>query len=186
MSTISAARMSARDYFTLGEDGDGPRLELVDGVVVVSPSPIPAHSHTDSALRAILFPHIRRHKLGRLFGDLDTLLGPDDVRRPDILFISRLRPRIVNDRVTGPPDLCVEIISPGTEKTDRVDKFRQYARFGVPHYWIIDPTARAAEAFVLRGDRYEPNGSGREADQVRFAPFNDLPIDLSDLWMPVD
>lgn len=70
------------------------------------------------------------------------------------------------------PDLCIEVASDSTRRTDRIGKFRQYARFGVTEYWIIDPQPRTIEAFALETDAYRSLGivTGDERIPSRVLP----------------
>ena len=182
---VSTAKMTARQFLELGEDPPGVRLELVDGEVAVSPIPIPAHSHVVAALAAVLVPHVRRKKLGRIYLDVDTIFGEHDVRRPDILYFSAGRVHLIGKKaMEGPPDLCVEILSPSSRTIDKKDKFRQYEGAGVAYYWIIDPRHRTIEAHQLRGKKYRAAGEGKGDDVVRVPPFAGLDIPLADLWEP--
>ena len=61
----------------------------------------------------------------------------------------------IADQFFGPPDLVMEVASPSTKRTDRTDKAEEYARAGIPEYWLADPDARTVEVFVLKGQRYE-------------------------------
>jgi Uma2 family endonuclease len=88
MSTISTTKMTAEQFLMLGEDPPGIRLELVDGVVAVSPIPVQKHSHVVVNLLTILNNHILSNDLGELHQDVDTLLDDFNIRRPDILFYS--------------------------------------------------------------------------------------------------
>ncbi len=165
MSTISTAKMTARQFLELGEDPVGVRLELVNGEVAVSPSATPNHSYTEKILTTILVNHVRDKKLGRLYGDVDTLFGRYNVRRPDLIFFSNDRLKFVGKTaMKGPPDLCVEIVSPSSRLIDRRDKFKQYAKGKVAYYWIVDPEDRTAEAFKLLRREYRPAGAGKETD----------------------
>lgn len=78
--------MTAGQFLQLGEDPPGVRLELVNGEIAVSPSPIPNHSHVVVQLLFILEQHNRAHRLGELHQDVDTILNRFTVRRPDVLF----------------------------------------------------------------------------------------------------
>jgi Uma2 family endonuclease len=186
MPIVSTAKMTARQFLQLGEDPPGLRLELVNGEVAVSASPLPQHSHVVVTLTIALGNHIQQNQLGMLLSDCDTIFGEFDVRRPDLLFFIRERQHLVrsNRAIDGAPDLCVEVLSKGTEDVDRVDKFKQYAAGGVPHYWIVDPVSLTIEAFVLAGADYRLVGSGSRNDIVRFAPFPDLELALAHLWFP--
>lgn len=185
MPIVSTTRMTAQQFLQLGEDPPGVRLELVDGEVAVSPSPIPDHSHVDTMLRIIVGQHIIDRDLGQLYGDVDTVFGKYEVRRPDILFFSKSRVHLVGDKaMEGAPDLCVEILSPSSVTVDRVDKFEQYEAAGVQHYWVIDPEHRTFEGYSLRDGRYTLSGKGKESDVISLPPFPELKIPLQRLWRP--
>lgn len=185
MPIVSTIKMTAHQFINLGEDPAGVRLELVDGEVAVSPSPIPEHSFVDRMLSIILGNHILMFDLGRLYGDVDTLFGPTDVRRPDLIYFQKSRVHLVGPKaIEGPPDLCVEIISPSSETIDKVDKFEQYEAGGVAYYWIIDPAERTARAWELQNGKYALVAEGRGEDVVHFPPFIDLAIPLVKLWHP--
>jgi Uma2 family endonuclease len=186
MSLHGTIKMTARQFSQLGEDPPGVHLELVDGEITVSPSPQPQHSRVDKRLTRILLNHIVEKDLGELLGDTDTVFGPFDVRRPDLIYISKAHEILIDARkpLQFPPDLCVEIISPSSGAIDREDKFEQYATGGVPNYWLLDPEAKTIEAFVLRDGSYQPAGEGRDKDVVHLPPFPDLAIPLGELWLP--
>jgi Uma2 family endonuclease len=185
MSIISTTKMTSAQFLELGEDPVGVRLELVNGEVAVSPSATPNHSYTEKILGAILVTHVRSNKLGRLYGDVDTIFGLHDVRRPDLIFFSKHRLDLVGEKaMEGPPDLCVEIVSPGSRLIDRRDKFKQYAKGKVAYYWIVDPEDHTAEAFKLTRRGFTAAGKGKDNDVVSFPPFPDLRISLGELWQP--
>jgi Uma2 family endonuclease len=185
MPAIHTAKMTARQFLELGEDPPGIRLELVDGEIELSPSPIPKHSYVDRMLTIILGQHIVERGLGRLYGDVDTIFGEHDVRRPDLIFFRKDRVHLVGPKaMEGPPDLCVEILSPSSIDNDREVKFELYEEAGVAHYWIIDPSARTLEAYSLINGRFQPAGGGSGDDAVRLPPFSELEIPLGRLWEP--
>jgi Uma2 family endonuclease len=185
MSTISTIKMTAHQFLELGEDPVGVRLELVNGEVAVSPSPTPDHSYIDTQLRIILGQYLKTHQLGRLYGDVDTIFGVHDVRRPDVIFFANSRLHLISKKaMEGPPDLCVEILSPSSRKTDRADKFEQYRAGGVAHYWIVDPEHQTIEAYTLQEGVYVLSGRGKGSDIVHLAPFPELAIPLAELWPP--
>lgn len=183
MPILSTAKMTSQQFLKLGEDPEGVRLELVNGEVAVSPSPTPQHSFTEKMLSFVLQQHILQNDLGELYGDVDTLFGPYDVRRPDIIFFSKRRLDLVGRAaMEGPPDLCVEIVSPSSGEIDRVDKFSQYAAGGVAFYWIVDPIRKTMEGFRLVDKAFVPTAGGKDADVLRLPPFDDLDISLKRLW----
>jgi len=183
--TVSTIKMTARQFLELGEDPPGVRLELVNGEIAVSPSPIPDHSFVVFTLASILRQHIEQHDLGQLFGDVDTIFGEHDVRRPDILYFAKGRLHLIGDKaMEGPPDLAVEVLSPSSVTTDRKDKFKLYASGKVKYYWIVDPKQRTIEAYRLSGGKYVGSVRGSGSDVVHLPPFADLKIPLGKLWRP--
>jgi Uma2 family endonuclease len=183
--TVSTIKMTARQFLQLGEDPPGLRLELVNGEVAVSPSPIPDHSFAVAALGRILGNHIDKHDLGQLFHDVDTIFGEHEVRRPDILFFKKSRLHLIGDQaMEGPPDLAVEVLSPGSVAMDRKQKFKLYAASGVKYYWIVDPKQRTIESYQLKAGKYAGRVRGSRSDVVQLPPFTDLKIPLGKLWRP--
>ncbi|MGA2232415.1 MAG: Uma2 family endonuclease [Tepidisphaeraceae bacterium] len=181
--TISTKRMTARQFLLLGEDPPGVRLELVNGEVAVSPSPTPDHQEIVLALGSLLREHVQSHNLGRVFLEVDTILGRHEVRRPDLLYFSTARLNQIGKKsVKGPPDLCVEVVSFRSRQTDRKRKFDLYRKSGVAHDWIVDPTARTIEAHRLEEGEYVLAGKGAGREEVRLAPFEELGIPLGMIW----
>ena len=148
------AKLTVRDYMSIPE-GDDRRFELIDGELILAPSPVPQHQRISRNLVEILVGFLRTQNLGELFyAPMDVVLSDHDVFQPDILFISNDRREIIGDRnIQGSPDLVIEILSPSTEDRDRGDKRDTYLRYGVREYWIIDPVNRTCE--VLRAGDVE-------------------------------
>jgi len=183
--TVSTIKMTAKQFLQLGEDPPGVRLELVDGEVAVSPSPIPKHSYAAMKLATLLDNYIEAQDLGQLYGDVDTIFGEHDVRRPDLLFFSKHRLHLVGEKaMEGPPDLCIEIVSPSSVRYDRKNKFELYEKGKVANYWIVDPYKKTMEGYRLDGGKYRMEGSGKNHDVLRLPPFESLDIPLRRLWRP--
>jgi Uma2 family endonuclease len=183
---ISTTRMKARQFLFLGEDPEGVRLELVNGEIAVSPSPVPSHSHIITTLVILIGTHVRQQRLGRLLQDVDTIIDDYNVRRPDILYFSTDRAHLIGKKaIEGPPDLCIEVLSPGSITIDRNDKFSQYQELGVLHYWIVDPEQRRIDGFSLKNGALCPSGAAQHGDIARLPPFPDLQIPLAELWQPM-
>ncbi len=182
MSSLSTSKLTSQQFLMMGEDPPGVRLELVNGEIVVSPSPTSEHSAVIVNLIKILGAFIDEHDLGELLADVDTVFDEETTRRPDLLFVAKRRAKIVREAVMGAPDLCVEVVSPASATMDRVAKFKLYAESGVKHYWIVDPHARMVEAFVLKGGAYSLAAAGRDKESVKLPPFAGLSIPLTKVW----
>jgi len=140
---------------------DGRRYELIDGEIVVSPSPSLAHQELVLLLVVLLDRFVRAGKLGRvILAPFDVHLGPNTLQ-PGILYVSTARFGILRvNHVQGGPDLVVEVASPSTQARDEGVKHRLYAAAGVLEYWRADPIARTFRLLVLDGGAY------RELPQV--------------------
>jgi Uma2 family endonuclease len=185
MTTLNQTKMTAQKFLMLGEDPPGVRLELIHGEIGVSPSPSFQHSYTDTKLRGLLDRYIEQHDLGALVGDVDTIFGDENVRRPDIIFIAKSRLHLITGHgIPIPPDLCVEILSPASTATDKIDKFQLYADHHVPNYWLVDPNAKTLQTFRLDHGIYHPDAQGHDHDTLHAHPFPNLPLPLAQLWLP--
>ncbi len=184
MASAGTVKLTAPQYLALGEDPPGVRLELVDGEIALSPSPTRQHANIILRLSHLLLAHIDTKDLGELSGDIDTIFSPHEVRRPDLLFIRKDRLSLIKAAhgYDIAPDLCVEVLSPGSVEMDRGNKFRLYQASGVPHYWIVDPQQRLFESFELRDGLYRLGVIARDDQTAQAPPFPDLPIPLSRLW----
>lgn len=82
----------------------------------------------------------------------------------------------------GAPDMVMEILSPSTQRHDRLTKFNLYQRAGVREYWIVDPANRAVQSFVLEDGRYSVKEFGTVGDKMRVNVLEDCVIDLSEVF----
>ena len=181
---IHTLKLTVEQFFQLGEDPPGTRLELIDGEIIVRPSPSRSHADIVFALAYLIETHLRTNRLGKLYLDADVVFTPTLARRPDIAYFSRAKAkRMSGDRLDEIPDLCIEVLSPSNENDDRVNKFELSQTHGVSHYWIIDPQSRAAECWALRDGKFQKVASGGAGEKVSFPPFPDLLISLGGIWM---
>lgn len=135
---------------------DGRRYEIIEGTMeMMSPGPSTTHQAVSGELEFIMKQSCKSDYV-IYDAPLDVILSQTTVLQPDILMIHRSRLHIVTNRgIEGPPDLVVEIVSPGSRKRDKVDKMNTYAKHSIPEYWIVDIEARTLEQYHLLGDRYE-------------------------------
>jgi Uma2 family endonuclease len=135
---------------------DGKRREIVDGEMLVSPSPKFWHQLVSGRIAAALFRYLAEHPIGLLLlAPLDVIFGEVDVLEPDLMLVLNEHRSILQDWVRGAPDLVVEVLSPTTAANDRGPKLKAYARFGVPECWIADPDAKTIEVYRLGRQTYK-------------------------------
>ena len=121
------------DDFLLFPD-DGKRHEIIDGEHYVTPSPNTRHQELVGRLHLAIGNFLRdQTALGRVFlAPFDVVFSSYDVVEPDLLFIAGDQIDILTKQnVQGSPALVVEILSPGTRKTDEQIKRRLFDRGGV-------------------------------------------------------
>ena len=98
---------------------------------------------------------------------------------PDIIFIARERTHVVGTKaVDAPPDLVIEILSPGTRRRDLTVKRDLYAQFGVREYWIVDPEARTVEVLERVGNSFKPVPLDEDTIQSRVLPDLRLTLEM--------
>lgn len=141
------------DYFALPDTNW--LIELSEGEMIMPPHPTDTHQAIVARMYRRLWSFVDQCTLGTVrFAPLPVRLWPDKIREPDVLFVSREHADRIGEQFYGPPDLVMEVLSPGTWRTDRLEKMVEYAQAGVGEYWIADPEARTIEVFVLREGAY--------------------------------
>ena len=148
---VTAQPAIKRTYADYCRTPDDERYELLDGELVMSPSPNRAHQRIDARLGALLHAFVEEMSLGEIYhAPFDVVLSDTNVVQPDLLFVSKEQAYIVTeDNIRGAPDLVVEIISPSTAERDRTFKRALYARYGVREYWLVDPDIRTVTVLLL-------------------------------------
>lgn len=170
----------AADYWQLPE---GAPVELIQGELVMSPAPKTSHQIVVGQLFGVLQAAESKGGGLAILSPVDVVLSDDTILQPDLIFIAKGRRSIVGDRVNGPPDLVIEVLSEGAERRDRVAKLDLYARFGVAEFWIVDPAALHIEFLLLENGRYTVvQGSGGHYQSPRLL---EVKIDLPEFWQGV-
>jgi Uma2 family endonuclease len=130
-------------------DGYTPRYELVDGALLVTPSPSTRHQRIIGQLYVLLKPYVERHGLGEVrLGPGVVRLTPEAYFEPDLFVVpaeNAKRPR------ASPPVtdllLAIEVLSPSSVRHDRITKRKFFQRHRVPDYWVVDGDAQAFEVW---------------------------------------
>jgi Uma2 family endonuclease len=164
--------------------------EIIDGELYVTPRPSPKHSHVASSLGGELVPPYRFGRGGPggwiILDEVELNLG--EQCHPIVPDLSgwkaeRFPESIETNWISVPPDWVCEVLSPGTRRLDRVTKMSKYAEFGVHYVWLVDPSNRTLEVFRLESGRWVVLGWHTENDKVRAEPFQEIEIDLGEIWL---
>jgi Uma2 family endonuclease len=160
------ANYTIEDVLSLPEDA--PRVELVDGVMLVVPSPTVGHQYIGNLVWLWLRDHAPTHL--RPTTAVGVVVAGDTTYEPDVVL----------HRVETDPDhhylkpeeivLVVEVVSPGTRRRDRFDKPSAYADAGIPYYWRVEQNPVHVFAYKLSHGKYEEVGNSAE-ELVLDEPF---------------
>ena len=158
--------MTAEDLLTLPDDG--MRHELINGELrTMAPAGGP-HGSDGMRIVAPVSSHVYANDLGWAFlAETGFVLrrDPDTVRAPDFAFIRADRwpeEGLPEGYVTIPPDLVLEVVSPGDTATEVREKVDEWLRFGVGAVWVLYPGPRMD---VYLGDgRVQTYGPEDEVD----------------------
>ncbi|XVU24850.1 Uma2 family endonuclease [Actinoplanes sp. CA-054009] len=169
------AGYTLEDVFNLPDDA--PRVELWDGVLTVTPSPAGGHQKINWRLASWL-----EHNLPVGYEPqmaVGVVMGFRRKLEPDAVIMHSPVDEDHHYYEAEQVVVAIEIVSPGTRKTDRFTKPARYAEAGIPHYWRIEQHPIHIFAYDLRKGRYEPAADSAD-ELVLSAPF-DIRLPIRDL-----
>jgi len=176
-------------------DWEVSRLELVHGVLAAMSPKLIGHVQPVGVLIGLIHAYMSER-------DIDGIVGPEpDIQvnattryvpdvavfmPEDLMRQERLQPQLRPGKDPGgvvviPPTVITESVSEGHEAHDEVVKFEDYARFGVPNYWIANAATKTFRGWRLIDGRYQPEFDATEGD-VEPAVFPGLSIPLHKLF----
>lgn len=135
-------RMTADEFFALPDDGH--RYELVDGILIMSPSPEPKHQRVAMEIVRQLILFLEKNPIGRLYHELDIQLnkshtGVDRAYKPELFFVQGMTREKEPRRFKAPVDMVLEVVSPDRREFDLETKRVDYEQAGIGEYWVADP-----------------------------------------------
>lgn len=179
--------MTLDDWANLPEDSEG---ELVAGYLVEEEVPDPTHEAVAVWFAAVLLNWVRGRGGFVLGSGTKLKVSARHGRKADLVVYlpgAAIPPR--RGLLTSPPSILLEVVTPTPrdERRDRVEKMDEYAGFGVPYYWLVDPALGSFEIFELTPQgRYARvlAATGGRIDAVPGCPG--LVIDLDDVWHEIE
>ena len=158
-------------------------VELSEGRLIMAPMPTYRHQETVKRLFKLIDKYVEERKLGVVeFAPYPVRLWEGKIREPDILFVLKENKWKIHERYCEVPDLVVEVISSGTEKVDKEEKFKEYEKAGVKEYWICDPDKKEIFVYYLEEGKYKLLGHFKGEDRLRSKLLCDLEIDLKEIF----
>ncbi len=152
---------SLEEFWDLPEPKDGSKLELIAGVLYMSPPPEFPHNFSSATLNKIFILHLAEiGDKGIVFTPRAALwTSPATYIEPDLFYISTRMSREIDLTRPNRADLVVEIVSPGTAIYDRNTKADTYAALGVRELWLVDPENETIEVRNLKRVKKGEKGS---------------------------
>jgi len=187
MLELAIKKASYEDLFAVPETMTG---EIIDGELIVSPRPSRRHSEAASSLVGEIVPP---YKFGRggpggwIIQHEPEIAFATDILVPDLAGWRRERFPVEEGHnwISVAPDWVCEVLSPSTFRRDKIQKMRIYGQHQVAYAWLIDPESKILEAYALEGQRWVVLGVYGEGETIRVPPFEEIDIDLSNLWLVV-
>jgi len=189
MTLTTDRRMTLKQFLTY-DDGTNARYELVDGVLVEMSLGTGKHGRAIHRLAKRL--ETAAANLGTDWLALPGLVGietdvpgkTDHVRIPDITMLPEAQWDMIADRPGSAtifqnepaPIVVVEVLSPSTQSNDLTDKRTEYAKRGIPEYWIISPTSETIKVLRLLGELYVVTGLYQGNDAIVSPTFPQLDL----------
>lgn len=178
-ASVLPARLTYEEFQSLPDDGQ--RHELIEGEHYVFATPSIEHQLVSLEVSGVFREAVTRRGLGWVMpAPVEVKFPGANAVQPDLVVVLRDRAHIVERaRITGAPNVLLEILSPSTRTYDLRTKAELYARNGVPEYWIIDTFAETITVHELRDGKYvaHPNDG-----MARSLVIPDLVVDAHALF----
>jgi Uma2 family endonuclease len=137
---------SLQEFWDLPEPADHAKLELIKGVLYLTPPPDELHNEVSSDLHEVLLTAIRKNKYSRKLYTPRAALWIDEntYLEPDLMYISAELKADMGTRLSR-ADIVIEILSPSTALYDRTTMSDTYRAMGVREMWLVDTRSHEIE-----------------------------------------
>ena len=165
---ITATKLTLDQFLDLPE-GD-ITYELIEGEAISKMPPKRFHSRLTGTLYTLLTDWSKEQgEVGIEWAITLKRNGKDWVPVPDLLYISydKLPPeRFEDEACPFPPELVIEIISPGQSFGDLSEKATDYLKAGVSRIWIVEDKAKSITIFYPDAPPQTKRGQDSLTDEV--------------------
>src|SRR5215204_3680425 len=150
------------EFWELPEPEDHSKLELIAGVLYMTPPPGYLHNNAASRLNRLITEYLIQsgNKGAVYFPRTGLVRGPNSWLEPDLFYVAA-ETNAYRDpqypQYMSTADLVIEVISPSTGIYDRNTKADTYAVLGVKELWLVDEVSGIIELRTLEGEQYGPS-----------------------------
>ena len=158
--------------------------ELIYGALRVAEAPAVRHQQAVGAFHLALAPHIREHRLGTiLLSPIDVIFDYDRalILQPDLVFISKARWQIVEEKVIGAPDMVLEVLSPHPRIGKLQERIDWFVEYGVREIWLLDQRRERLEILCVEHHRVASRVSFDYLAPIRSAVLPEFNSTVNDI-----
>lgn len=169
------------DYFSLPTNR---LIEYADHSIEVLPWPTTSHQLISGILSSALYDFLKAHLPNStvLFAPFPIRLWPGKYREPDIAVMLDAHRSHRHQQFWDVPDLVIEVVSPDNRSLDTHTKRHEYARAGIPEYWIVDPEAEQITVLTLQDDHYIEYGVFHTTEIARSKLLSGFEVNVDSVW----
>lgn len=166
------------------------RLELIKGYIFEMNQPLEIHQRILGRVGSVIYNYLKGKTCISYFAPFDVRLIQNSINdndiitvvQPDICVICDLQ-KIDKKGCLGAPDIVVEILSPGNNKTELQNKYEVYEEAGVKEYWIIQPEEKTFFKYVLdESGQYQPTRLLTLGDEVTSTILPGFTLNLDEVF----
>ncbi len=175
---------SLEEFWAIPDPPDHSKLELIAGVLYMTPPSEYTHDNIVSRLVLALTAELTRLDFkGRLLTPRAAIWTSDRTHlEPDLFLLSKETEAKLEPKHRTTADLVVEVISPGSAIYDRNTKADTYAALGVRELWLVDQTNETVEVRELKGRRYGEGRVFEKGDRMNSIVIRDLTVEVKRIF----
>jgi Uma2 family endonuclease len=172
------------EFWQLPDPPDRSKLELIAGVLYMSPPPEYTHDDVIARLIQVLSPYlVASNTKGKLHVPRAAIwTSARTYLEPDLFYVSAELAARLDPKHRDTADLVVEVISPGSAIYDRNTKADTYGALGVRELWLIDETEETVEVRRQTGSGFDEGQTFSRGEQVKSQVFPTLILAVEQLF----
>ena len=165
-----------QEFWELPEPPDYAKVELIAGVLYVTPRPDVSHGNVVSRLVGVLIDHLgQKRDKGMLYVPRAGIIGKNTWLEPDFFYVSATTEARLTGEYHTNADLVVEVTCAESSVYDRNTKSDTYAALGVKELWLVDESSGTIEIRVLKDNSYKSHLFDQD-HQMKSVAFPDLKL----------